>query len=230
MDNNIYWKNAIKFKEIIEDNVRTIFNVYGNELILRIEEMNLLSSKNNCIESSTAIGFILEEFIISKLEIFTTSSNNKFKINRNENGTTTTSYDCFSMFNNEKYLINIKADKGNNNAIAAITKLYNDYNDDEFIKHYLVLKIKYKCDYGKNINSLNVKKIIINGIESFYLEEINFKNGHKQDNRNWSEKFNRNSGRLQVSNKFYNENKMNVDLISYKETCNMLFEIYKQNK
>jgi hypothetical protein len=147
--------------------------------------MNLLGAKNNCIESSTAIGFILEEFIISKLEIFTMATDSKIKINRDENPTATSSYDCFSIFNNEKYLINIKAAKNKNNAIAAITKLHNDYNNnDAFIKHYLILKIKYKCDYGKNEKCLDIRKIIINGIQSFYLEEINFKNGHKQDHRN----------------------------------------------
>jgi hypothetical protein len=147
--------------------------------------MNLLANDNNCIKSSSAIGFILEEFIISKLEIFTTTANKEFKINRNKNATATTSYDCFSIFNNEKYLINIKADKGGNNAVAAINKLYNDYNKDGLIKHYLILKIKYKCGLGNFKKDSDVKKILINKIESFYLEEVDFKkNGHKQDKRN----------------------------------------------
>lgn len=55
----------------IEEYIAIILKVYGNELLLCLEDYNLLQNSRNCIESSTAPGFILEEFIISKLAIFT---------------------------------------------------------------------------------------------------------------------------------------------------------------
>ncbi|WP_027121414.1 hypothetical protein [Mycoplasma leonicaptivi] len=62
-------------------------------------------------------------------------------------------------------------------------------------------------------------------IKSFYLEEINFSNEHKQDNRNWSKQFNPNSGRLLVSDKFIKIWKKEVDQISDKKTLEELLNI-----
>jgi hypothetical protein len=59
-----------------------IFRTYGRELVLRLEEYNLLQNKHNCIESSTAIGFVLEEFIVSKLEMYTHCAEEEFIIDR----------------------------------------------------------------------------------------------------------------------------------------------------
>lgn len=55
----------------VQEYIATILKVYGNELFLLLEDYNLLQNPRNCIESSTAPGFILEEFILSKLELFT---------------------------------------------------------------------------------------------------------------------------------------------------------------
>ena len=67
----------IKFvKTKIVSYLNEIFKVYGNELLLRLEDYNLLQNKDNCIESSTATGFIMEEFIVSKLETYSQSHNN----------------------------------------------------------------------------------------------------------------------------------------------------------
>ena len=51
----------------IQEYITAILKVYGNELLLLLADYNLLQDSCNCIESSTAPGFILEEFIISKL-------------------------------------------------------------------------------------------------------------------------------------------------------------------
>ncbi|WP_162847758.1 hypothetical protein [Mycoplasma anserisalpingitidis] len=47
------------------------------------------------------------------------------------------------------------------------------------------------------------------------------------DNRNWSETFNINSGRLKVSEKFLLENKTPDNLISEERTKQLLENIYK---
>ena len=68
---NDHFKKLSSFKEAIENYLTQIFQVYGKELELRLEELNLLDNENNCLESSTAFGFVLEEFIVSKLECYT---------------------------------------------------------------------------------------------------------------------------------------------------------------
>lgn len=60
---NSYYE-SIKFVESkLIEYLSNIYKVYGNELLLKLEDYNLLAHKNNCIETSTATGFILEEFI-----------------------------------------------------------------------------------------------------------------------------------------------------------------------
>lgn len=230
-------------KQIIQD-VLNIFNVYGNELILRLEEYNLLTHKSNCIESSTAPGFIIEEFLSSKLEIFTNvrMQNNLNQIVKQNDfiiqraiGATRFSYDCFCNYKNTLFMINIKAEKdsSNNDAIAAINRLYTDYccENPEQEKAFLVLKIHYSYGYSKNKPLANNDRcIVINKIESYFLEEIDFSKGHKQDHRNWSINNNLNSGRLQITKKTLNSNRLNFDNISYNETFNFIKNIFLNNQ
>ena len=231
---NIYWKNAVDFKNKLSEIVKSIFFSYGNKLIFKMEDINLIADKNNCISSSTAIGFAIEEFISSKLQIYTNiDQNSEFKIHRIDrtsrgNSTPNLSYDVFSFFQGEKFLINIKADKGGNNAISAINKLINDYaNNPNEIKHFLIFKIKYETnDNETNDNN----KIIVNGFDFFYLEEIDFSKGHKQDHRNWSSDYNPLSGRLQISKKWLNDNLLDESKISYKNTLEMLNNIKQRYK
>ncbi|MEG1146886.1 MAG: hypothetical protein RSE21_05585 [Bacilli bacterium] len=177
----------MKFQKEIISFIEKILDMTGKNLILKIENLNLLSDSNNCIKSSTAIGFCMEEFVVSKLVDFTKEHNDidNAKILRNASSTQNSSYDCYSNFANHLFFINIKLDKNsnntNNNGVAAIQKLYNDYVElnPEIIKHYMILKLHYSLDV---IN--NERKIIINSVESFFLEEIDFSLGHKQDNRN----------------------------------------------
>lgn len=235
MKNN-YWDNSLYFKKKIMLYINEILSVYGYKVDLMMKDINLLNNKNNSVESSTAIGFCFEEFIVSKLETYTSVKYNQnpdseFLIQRIMTGTQNSSYDCYSIFNNEKYLINIKVDKDSNNAISAINKLYKDYvlDQPELIKHFMILKFKYNVD-NTGVDSMIHREIIINKIESFFLEEIDFSKGHKQDNRNWSEKFNKNSGRLQITNKFRSENKIDEYEISYKKTFEQIKAIIKNNE
>ena len=126
---NEYYNKLKTFQREVIKYTSEIFKVYGNELLLRLEEYNLLTNQYNCIETSTSIGFIIEEFIVSKLEIYTQQHNNNdnYKINRSAGSTTKASYDCFGFIDGIKIMINIKVDKGGNNAISAIKMLYEDY-------------------------------------------------------------------------------------------------------
>ena len=76
-----YSKKLRYVQKKIQEYITTILKVYGNELLLLLEDYNLLQNPHNCIESSTAPGFILEEFIISKLAIFTQDHDGEKEIN-----------------------------------------------------------------------------------------------------------------------------------------------------
>lgn len=225
--NNYYEK--IKFvKTKVVSYLNEIFKVYGNELLLRLEEYNLLQNKNNCIESSTAIGYIMEEFVVSKLETYSQYHNNinEIRVERTKRrGTQTTSYDCNVIYQNTFFMINVKVDKGNNNAVSAINILHNDYvltNPDQE-KSFLVLKTNYTFGESKKTQE---RKILIEGISIYALEEIDFSIGHRQDHRNWSEQFNPASGRLQVTKKFMENNKLNENDISYNKTKQFIEKMY----
>lgn len=230
---NTYYKKLKFVQANVEKYLSEIFKVYGNELLLRLEEYNLLTNPNNCLETSTAIGFIMEEFIVSKLEIYTRNHNGVSKIKiRRMNGRTTvgSNYDCFAEYDGIFIMINVKVQKRGaaNNAVAAINILHNDYvrTNYEQEKAYLVLKTFY--DFGQSNVDLQ-RKITVQGIDSYYLEELDFSLGHRQDHRNWSANFNANSGRLQVSSRWRMEHLLSADEISYLKTKKFIEDMYLKN-
>ena len=227
---NAYYEKIKFVKSKIVSYLNEIFKVYGNELLLRLEEYNLLQNKYNCIESSTATGFIMEEFIVSKLETYSQSHNNidDIRIERIANhATQTTSYDCFVNYQNIFFMINVKVDKGNNNAVSAINILHRDYvcKNPEQEKSFLVLKTKYKFGESKKTKE---RKILVQDISIYALEEVDFTIGHKQDHRNWTEEFNPASGRLQVSKKCREINALKEEEISYHKTKQFIGKMYNE--
>ena len=222
----------IKFvKDKTVSYLKKIFRSYGNELTLKLEDCDLLQNKNNCIESSTATGFIMEEFIVSKLEDYSRAFDNvnDIRIERiKDHGTTDTSYDCYAKYQDVFFMVNVKIDKGNNNAVSAINALHNDYvlTDEDKEKSFIVLKIKYTFDESKKATG---RKIIIKGVSAYALEEIDFSEGHRQDHRNWSQKFKSSSGRLLVSKTFIDEHRLKEDEISYEKTKGFIEKIYNGN-
>lgn len=231
---NVYYDTIKDFQEKLTEYTKQILKVYRYELQLMLGDYNLLANENNCLESSTALGFIIEEFLVSKLEIYTKSHKlpNSYVVNGTKGSTNTSSYDCFSMLNNGiKAMVNIKVEKKSNNGIAAINKLYQDYvvTDPKQPKCYLV----FKAHYCFKISTDGQRKIFIdeNNIESFFLEEVDFSQGHKQDSRQWKEDgSNRNSGRLLVSSNFRSEHSMEKEKISYDNTKNQISSIFNGNK
>ncbi len=227
---NQYCDKLNYIKSEIVKYLTDIFKVYGNELLLRLEEYNLLKSENNCIESSTATGFILEEFITSKLEIYTKHHSDKgqIKIHKLVGSTVATSYDCYAEYQGVYVMINVKVQKNtsSNDAISAINLLYNDYVKNDKIKAYLVLKTYYS--FGNSAKD-NERKILINNVDGYFLEQIDFSNGHKQDHRNWSDNFNGNSGRLKITKSILQNNQLKYEDISYDKTKSFIEEIYNSN-
>lgn len=229
---NAYFEKIKFVKSKVVSYLNDIFKVYGNELLLRLEDYNLLENRYNCLESSTATGFIMEEFIVSKLETYSQSHNNidEIRIERTANHKTQkTSYDCCVYYQDVFFMINVKVNKKNNNAVSAINILYNDYacNNPEMEKSFLVLKTNYT--FGES-EKTKENKILIKEISIYALEEIDFTIGHKQDHRNWSKEYKSASGRLQISNKFRKLNSLKEEEISHNKTKEFLEKMYKQNK
>jgi hypothetical protein len=124
--------------------------------------------------------------------------------------------------------VNIKVDKGGNDAIAAINKLYNDYvvTDPELEKCYLVLKIGYSFKFSEKDGK---RKLSIDSVSSFFLEEIDHRTEHQQDSRSWSRGGNRNSGRLLASEHFRKQHRLYGKDISYESTRSGLQRIFESN-
>lgn len=233
---NKYYKIVCEVKEKIKSYLDTIFQVSGDELLLELEHYNLLSNKNNCIESSTATGFLMEEYITSKLSIYTAKFKNKMdevvimKLT-DDKPTINSSYDCYAKYKGILFLINVKVQKNTsqNNAVAAINMLYDDYvvKQPEQEKSYLVLKTHYSFN---NSSIDGERKISINKTECYALEEVDFSEGHMQDHRNWSESFNQNSGRLQISQRWLEIYRLDESKISYETTKSFLEDIYNDDE
>ena len=228
---NPYYNKLEKFREKLRWYAEEIFSMYDKELRLMLECCNLLKNKNNVIESSTATGFVIEEFLVSMLEKKTIKNDkrrNEYKVQRLSGSTTKSSYDCWAKLNgNVMALINIKAQKegrSKNEGVAAINKLYDDYvkTDPQKKKCYVILKIHYKFDESKKDRE---RKIFVGDIDVFALEEVDFKDGWRQDYRNWSKKFKDSSGRLKVSDKFRKEHPLAEEEISYEKTAEFIKEM-----
>ena len=225
-----YYEKLSFVKSKAKHYLKEIFKVYGNELLLQLQQYNLLANPHNCIETSTAPGFIMEEFIVSKLEIYTADHDgeNDIKILRLANQTTAnSSYDCYAYYKGLFVMINIKIQKEGaaNNAVAAINILHRDYVELSPLqeKAFLILKTHYT--FGNSATD-SQRKIKIRDIECYCLEEIDFSKGHKQDNRNWSANFNANSGRLQLPASWLIHNLLPNEEISYNTTRKFIDDIF----
>lgn len=227
----MYYAHIKDFEDKILQYTREIFKVYGNELELKLEDHNLLENEKGCLESSTAFGYLLEEFLVSKLERYTKDhlKPKDYKISRADGSTTNASYDCLSIIQDEiMALVNVKVSKRANYAISAINILYNDYvvTNPKIQKCFMILKVHYSI---RESEQDGLRKIFIDNVTSFFLEEVDFMKEHKQDHRSWSQNYNANSGRLQASDAFRKTHKVDIKDISYENTCNMLKEIEKRN-
>ena len=217
-----HYDKLMQIKHIVENASIEIFKKYNNELELKFDNCNLLEDPDNSIESSTAIGYLLESFLVSEFKKYKFSLSN-MQITGTNGSTNTISYDCKCFYENILTLINIKANKlsAQNNAVAAINKLYKDFveTDRWQTKAYLVLKVYYSIGQAKPGEK---RKIIIHNVSSYFLDEVDLFYEHMQDKRSWSENSNLTSGRLQISDDFFEKHKLSIGKVSYENTCDML--------
>ena len=238
---NTYYQKTLDFQVKLKQYADEIFKVYGRELVMRLEEYNLLQNKHNCIESSTAIGFVLEEFLVSKLEMYTHCGKEEYVIDRFIGATASESFDCYSIKDRMKFMVNVKAEKKGkaNNALAAIGQLHRNYclEEPEQEKNFVLFKVKYSIQDAYEDSEFRRAKprcLHIGELDSYCLEEVDFSKEHKQDNRSWSVavdgKSNKNNGRLMISGAFRKSHKVPIDEISYQNTFNMLNDLVVNNR
>ena len=238
---NDFYNKTLDFQKKLIEYAGNIFKTYGRELVLRLEEYNLLQNKHNCIESSTAIGFVLEEFLVSKLEMYTHCAESDYVIDRFVGATASESFDCFSIKDDMKFMVNVKAEKAGqaNNALAAIGQLHRNYclEEPDTEKSFILLKVKYSIKDAyedSEYRRARPRSIYIEGLDSYCLEEVDLSKGHRQDNRSWSSagagKNTKNNGRLQISNAFRKSHKVPLEEISYRNTFDQLNRLVENNK
>nr|WP_307935113.1 hypothetical protein [Mycoplasmopsis bovis] len=67
---NNYSEVAIELQSKLEEAINNIFEITNNEISINVEDVNILQRDNNSINSSTAIGYILEEYLIKNIKIY----------------------------------------------------------------------------------------------------------------------------------------------------------------
>ena len=184
-----YQKIAELFEKVVVEDISEIWKKHKSKIDMRLNDIPVCL-EGSAVNSSTAFGFLIEEFLVqqlSKEEYFTS-----------EDSTTNSAYDVKLKEDDKiELLVNLKVEKdsSSNNGVCAGNILKNYYDKNDKPKLYLILKSKYKID-EKNSNVLFI------GIESLYLESFLTKEDLlKSDSRNWSNVFNALSGRIQIPNK-----------------------------
>lgn len=179
---------AVNFQKLVNDLINNIWLKHKSEIHMKVNEVEFCK-KGSAVNSSTAIGFIVEEFLVQQLPdgMFSTPTES----------TVQSLYDLkYKEDSKIELLVNLKVEKSGsvNSGVCAANKLVEYYGRNKKPKLYLVLKSKYSID---ETNS----KIIFEGTDSFYLESfITKKEFIRSDSRNWSTEFNALSGRLQHPN------------------------------
>lgn len=204
-----YLEKAIAFADLIRAEIQAII-LKQPKLDLIFGGVNLLTSKNSVIASSTAVGYLLEEFFASQLNY------------TREKPTTKSSYDFKTTYFGDEFLVNLKAEKAdrNNNGVACLQQLYQDYClvNPETTKHYLILKVRYE------IADATIKILTV---QTYYLENylFNLNGAYKLDHRRTTPD-KKVSGRLQLD-----PTKMpqTYNAADYETTKAVLARIYQLN-
>jgi len=177
---------ATAFQAFAEQRVADFWSAHNNEIPLEIDGVKI-GLEGSSVNSSTALGFVLEEMIIQYLmPEFERATKAKFK----------SSYDCRYVTEYPfDLVVNLKVESKNNSGIASAKNIQRFYSPEGKTKLYLILKSRYKIDEKKS--SIRLVKV-----ESIYLEEfLQIPDMLKSDSRNWSSTYKILSGRLLLPSK-----------------------------
>ncbi|WP_235750746.1 hypothetical protein [Mycoplasmopsis agalactiae] len=94
---NSYFEVAVEFQCKLEAIINDIFETTNNEISVSVADINILQRDNNSINSSTAIGYLLEEYLIRKIEKYISSTNCHLKVLMKNNSKANTSSFDFSL-------------------------------------------------------------------------------------------------------------------------------------
>jgi hypothetical protein len=185
---NQYREIADIFQKLVEASIKDIWKKHNNKVQLSLNDVPICL-EGSAVNTSTAFGFMIEEFLVRQLPNFFTRSINS----------TINSVEDFSYIDDSKIelMVNLKVEKNtsNNNGIVAGNILRNRYIANDKPKLYLVLKSKYHLDEQHS-------DLHFDGTISYYLESfITRPNCLRADSRNWSSEYNILSGRLQAPNR-----------------------------
>jgi hypothetical protein len=178
-----YQEIAKYFQILVDETIRCIWNFHNSSILFEMNQVKLALAGSS-INSSTAIGYIVEEFIVRQLPNFF------------QKAQTSTNNSVFDFkYGEDKVLdlvVNLKAEKkgSSNKGICAGSILKEFYIANNKPKLYLIAKTKYEID-EKN------SRLEIIGNNSIFLESFIMGNVNA-DKRNWSADFNPLSGRLQT--------------------------------
>ncbi|MCU0444759.1 MAG: hypothetical protein MUE85_07555 [Microscillaceae bacterium] len=178
-----YQDVARYFQILVDETIKCIWSFHHSTILFEMNQVKL-ALEGSSINSSTAIGYIVEEFIIRQLPNFF----KKEKISTN-NSAYDFKYDDDGLLD---LVVNLKAEKkgSNNKGICAGNILKAFYTANNKPKLYLIAKSKYEIDEGNSLLNIIGNNSIF--LESFIMGNVN------ADKRNWSADFNPLSGRLQT--------------------------------
>ncbi len=181
-----YQEIAKLFEKLILRDIKNIWLNHKNKIDMRLNKVPICL-EGSAVNSSTAFGFIIEEFLVQQLS--------KKDYDKPTESTISSLYDFkFKIDDKIELLVNLKVERsgGSNSGVCAANILKNYYSRDSKPKLYLVVKSEY--DINDKKSQVNFQRL-----SSVYLESFITQNGLlKSDNRNWSNTFNILSGRLQL--------------------------------
>ena len=184
-----YQEIAKLFQKLVIKDIQDIWIKHKKKIDMRLNKIPICL-EGSAVNSSTAFGFIIEEFLVQQLS---TKEYDKPK-----ESTIASLYDFkFKMDDKIELLVNLKVERsgGSNSGVCAGNILKNYYSKDNKPKLYLVVKSEYDIDDKKS-------EVVFKNLSSVYLESFLTKEGMlKSDSRNWSNTFNILSGRLQLPSK-----------------------------
>jgi len=183
-----YRKIAHIYQMLVEEVIETIWEKHNNKIHMELNNIPICL-EGSAVNTSTAIGYMVEEFLVRQFPPF---------LKRSLNSTINSAEDAIYEDDEKiELMINLKVEKNtsSNNGIVAGNILQQRYLSNTKPKLYLILKSKYYLDESNST-------LLFNGLESYYLESfINDPMCLNADSRNWSKEFNILSGRIQCPNK-----------------------------
>lgn len=174
------------FERAVRAEIKSVFDRHGNQILMAVQGVNLCAA-GSTVNSSTAIGYLLEEFITRQLPA---------DYCKMTGSTTVAAADFhFADTGQIELYVNLKAEKAtrSNKAVCAAGKLTKLYARNSKPKLMLIFKVCYDIDVRES--TIRIRDFAPVFLESFIL---GYRDNLRKDQRNWSKTYKPESGRLLV--------------------------------